>query len=61
MVYNFFDKKTSGRTVKNKIISNKELAEALHKSIVRLLDKKSTLIFYRQNLGCKSRRYAIDK
>ena len=40
MVYNFFDKKTSGGTVKNKIISNKELAEALHKSIVRLLDKK---------------------
>ena len=26
MVYKFFDKKTSGRTVKNKFISNKELA-----------------------------------
>ena len=27
MVYKFFDKKTSGRTVKNKFISNKELAQ----------------------------------
>ena len=40
MVYNFFnkntaslvDKSTSGGTVKNEIISNKELAEELHKS-----------------------------
>ena len=32
MVYNFFDKKTSGTTIKNEIISNKELAEELHKS-----------------------------
>ena len=35
MVYRFFDKKTSGGTVKNEIISNKELAEELHKPIIR--------------------------
>ena len=48
MVYNFFDKKytslvgksTSGGTVKNKIISNKELAAELHKLITRKLEKR---------------------
>ena len=30
MVYNFFDKKTAGGTLKNEIISNKKLAEQLH-------------------------------
>ena len=35
MVYRFFDKKTLGGTVKNEIISNKELAEELHKPIIR--------------------------
>ena len=30
----FIDKKTSGKTVKNKIISNKELAEELHKPMI---------------------------
>ena len=31
LVYIFFDKKTSDGTVKNENISNKELAEELHK------------------------------
>ena len=31
----FVDKSTSGGTVKNEITSNKELAEELHKSIIR--------------------------
>ena len=35
MVYTFFDKKTSGGTVKNEIMSNKKLAEELHKLIIR--------------------------
>ena len=35
MVYKFLDKKTSGGTVKNKIMSNKQLAEELHKPIIR--------------------------
>ena len=30
MVYKFFDKKTSGKAIKNEIIFNKELAEELH-------------------------------
>ena len=35
MLYKFFDKKTFRGTVKNEIISNKELTEELHKSIIR--------------------------
>ena len=35
MVYNFFDKKTSGAAIENEIIPNKELAEELHKQIIR--------------------------
>ena len=55
MVYNLFDKKTSGRVamlarsdtlatrnksvIKNEIVSNKELAEELHKPILRKFNK----------------------
>ena len=40
MVYNFFDKKTSGGGTKNENISNKELAEKFHKPIIRKLNKR---------------------
>ena len=40
MVYKFFVKKNSGGTVKNEIISNKELAEELHKSIITKFKKR---------------------
>ena len=40
MVYKFFDKKTSGRGIKNENISNKELAEKLHKPIIRKFKKR---------------------
>ena len=48
MIYKFFDKKTSGSGIKNEHISNKELAEELHKPIIR----KFNITFYRQYLGC---------
>ena len=49
MVYKFFDKKTvslvdrstSGGTVKNEVISNKELAEELHKPVIRKFEKRT--------------------
>ena len=31
MIYDFFDKKASGSSIKNENISNKELAQELHK------------------------------
>ena len=37
---NFLIKKTSGGTVKNEIISNKELTEELHKPIIRKSKKR---------------------
>ena len=38
VVYRFFHKKTSGRTAKNEMISNKELEE-LHRRIIRKFKK----------------------
>ena len=35
MVYKFFDKTTSGSSIKSENISNKKLAEELHKPIIR--------------------------
>ena len=40
MLYKFFDKKTSGGAVKNENISNKVLAEKLHKLIIRKFEKR---------------------
>ena len=36
----FFDKKTSGRAIKNEVISNKELAEQLKKPNIRKFEKQ---------------------
>ena len=55
MAYKFFDKKNSGGGIKTKNISKQELAEELHKVIIKKNWKtKSTLIVYRQYLGCGS-------
>ena len=40
MVYKVFDKKTSGKGIKNENISNKELVEELHKPIIRKFNKR---------------------
>ena len=40
MVYKSFDKKTSGRGIINENISNKELAEELHKPIIRKFERR---------------------
>ena len=46
MVYKYFDKKTSGSGIKNENISNKELAEELHKPIIEDLMKEKYITFY---------------
>ena len=38
----FFDKKLSGGAIKNKLMSSKDLAEELHKPIIRNFKKKYT-------------------
>ena len=40
MVYKLFYKKISGEAIENKIISNTELAEELHKPIIWRLEKR---------------------
>ena len=40
MVYKFFDKKTCGGAIKNENMSNIELAEELHKPIIRKSNKR---------------------
>ena len=40
MVYKFFMKKNSGSGIKNENISNKQLAEGLHKPIIRKFNKR---------------------
>ena len=40
IIYKLFDKKTSDGATKNKIISNKEIAEELHKPIIKKLEKR---------------------
>ena len=40
MVYKFFDKKTPGSGIKNENMSNKELAEELHKPIIKKFKKR---------------------
>ena len=39
MFYRVFDKRTSGGAIKNEIISNKELTDELHKSIISKFKK----------------------
>ena len=40
MLYKSFNKKTSGRGIKNENISNKELVEELHKPIIRKFERR---------------------
>ena len=46
MVHTFLDKKTSGSGIKNDDISNKELAEELHKPIIRKSKKRKYTYLY---------------
>ena len=67
MIYNFFDKKTkgSGVTLANKsaiksIPQNEQLAEELHKPIIRKF-KKSVFNIQRQYMGYRFSRYELNK
>ena len=51
MVYKYFDKKTAGSGVKS-MPQNEQLAEELHKPIIRKFKKKSVYNIQRQYLVC---------
>ena len=52
MVYNFFYKKTSGSSIKNENISNKELAKELHKPVIRKFNKRKVHSLFIGNIWC---------
>ena len=50
MVYKLFDKKASVWAIKNEIMSNKELAEELHKLIIRKFRKRKIYLSFIDNI-----------
>ena len=50
MIYNFFDKKLSGSGVIIEIMSYHELAEELHKSIIRNFEKQKIYSPFKNNI-----------
>ena len=50
MVNKFFNKKTKGSSINNDIKQNKQLAEELHKPIIRKFRKRKVFIIKRQYL-----------
>ena len=50
MVYKSFAKETSGGAVKNEIMSNKELAEELHKPVIRKFEKQKVRSSFIDNI-----------
>ena len=50
MVYKFFDKKASSSGIKNKIISNKKLAEELQKPIIIKFKKRKVQLPFMDNI-----------
>ena len=50
MVYIFFDKNSSGGAIKNKIVSHQQLAEDLHKLIIRKSEKRKVDSSFKGNI-----------
>ena len=49
-VYQFFDKKTSGKIVNNEIKQNQQLAEELHKPIIKKFKKRRIYSSFKNNI-----------
>ena len=50
MVYKYFDKKTTGETIKNEAITNIELAVELHRPILKRFKKRKVHSPFRDNI-----------
>ena len=50
MVYKFFDKKSKGSGIKNEIKQNQQLAEELHKPIIRKFKKIEMYSAFKDNI-----------
>ena len=61
MVYKCFDKKTSTSVIANDSMPDQQLAERLHKQIIRNFSKRKTHSLFIDNIWDGYSRYAIDK
>ena len=52
MVYKFFDKKLKGACIKNEIRKNQQLANELHKPVIRKFKKRKVYSSFKDNIGC---------
>ena len=50
MIYKFFDKKSKGSGIKNEIKENQQLANELHKPIIRKFKKRKVYSFFKDNI-----------
>ena len=50
MVYKFFDKKSKGAGIKNEIKENQQLANELHKPVIRKFKKRKVYSFFKDNI-----------
>ena len=50
MVYKPYDKKTSGSAIKNENFSNNEVAEKLHKPIIKKFKKRKVKLLFIDNI-----------
>ena len=50
MVYKFFDKKSKGAGIKSEIKENQQLANELHKAIIRKLKKRKVYSSFKDNI-----------
>ena len=50
MVYKFFDKKSKGTGIKNEIKQNQQLANELHKPIIRKFKKRKVYSYFKDNI-----------
>ena len=51
MVYKFFEKKSTGSGIRNEITQNQQLAEELHKPIIRKLKKRKVYSSFKKISG----------
>ena len=50
MLYKFFDKKTSGSSIKNENMSDQQLAEEFHQPIIKKLKKRKVSSIFIDNI-----------
>ena len=61
MVYNFFDKRSTGSGITNDIKQNQQLSNELHKSIIRKFRKIKVYSSFKDNIWGADLTDAINK